>query len=206
MIGVDGGRVPLALEDAKIKAKSELKRVYGEAVLAQLNIRRDNARLERLEQRAIADEEEAKRNGNLNAAKRTAALHLIQGNVRKYFARQEVKRRIRFNWRKEFDPVHLCYFYQHRNNGQVRWDKPQLLGRSDLPAPKRWYHVRDQSFEPGASYWLQPRTGEMTFDAHRIGAHMCVRHVNEFATAFCADCTLFLCEACVQVRDAVKPD
>ena len=114
----------------------------------------------------------------------------------KVLKKQEVKKRIRFNYRKEFHSEHLCYFYQHRNNGTFRWDKPALLGRSDLPAPKRWYHVRDSSFEPGASYWLKPNTADMTFDVSSLNCTMCAKHPNEFAARYCTDCIVTVCESC----------
>ena len=164
--------------------------------MARLEQSREDDRVAVVERRQLEWEAEQKRNGNLRANVRTHALHIVQGNVRKYHARQEVKRRIRFNYRKEFHSQHLCYFYQHRNNGTFRWDKPGLLGRSDLPAPKRWYHIRDSSFEPGASYWLKPKTADMTFDISSLNCTMCVKHPNEFAVRYCADCTVSVCELC----------
>ena len=146
--------------------------------------------------RQLKWEADSKINGNLNVAKQNRALHLILGNVRKYRARQEVKRRIRFNYRKEFDVEYNVFYYKHRNNGTFRWDKPSLLGRSDLPAPKRWYHIRDTSFDPGKSYWLKPRTAEMSFDHQSLNCTMCDKHPNEFAVQYCVDCTVRCCEPC----------
>ena len=189
--------VPLSESDARIKAKQDCERTYGAAKRARMEIDMEEDRKDIQMRRLLADEEEAKRNGNLNEAKRRHALHIIQGNVRKYHARQELKNRIRFNWRKEFDPEYLCYYYKHRNNGEMRWEKPKLLGRSDLPPPSRFYHIRDQSFDPGASYWLKPMTGDMTFKKEEIGALMCHRHPNDFAEAYCCDCALLLCTDCL---------
>jgi len=188
--------VPLTEANAKVKAKIIAQETYSKAAIAKLEIQRDEDRILVAENKQLEWEAEAKMNGNLNEQKRQHALHIVLGNVRKYHARQEVKRRIRFNYRKEFDVEYNVFFYKHRNNGTFRWDKPKLLGRSDLPAPKRWYHIRDTSFVPGASYWLKPRTAEMTFDLHSLNCYMCEKHVNEFATHYCVDCTVFNCESC----------
>ena len=114
--------VPLSESDARIKAKQECQRTYGAARRVQMEIDMKEDREDIRMRRVLADEAEAKRDGNLNEQKRVHALHLIQGNVRKYHARQEMKNRIRFNWRKEFDPELPCYFYKPRNNVEMRWE------------------------------------------------------------------------------------
>ena len=188
--------VPLTDAESRVKAKKIAQETYSAATKIQLEKDRETDRIAVAERRQLELEAKSKENGFLNLTLQKHALHIVQGNIRKYAARQEVKRRIRFNYRKEFSPEHLCYFYQHRNNGTFRWDKPGLLGRSDLPAPKRWYHIRDTSFEPGASYWLKPRTAEMTFEVSKCNATMCSKHPAEFAVRYCADCTVTLCEPC----------
>ena len=189
--------VPLTDTEARVKAKKIAQEKYSSATRVQMENSRKDDRVAVAERRQLEWEAEQKSNGNLSQAKQKQALHIIQGNIRKYAARQEVKRRIRFNYRKEFHPEHLCYFYQHRNNGTVRWEKPRIWhGRSDLPAPKRWYHIRDTSFEPGASYWLKPRTADMTFDVKTLNAPMCNKHPHEFAVRYCADCMVKVCEPC----------
>ena len=190
-----GAGLPLDSEDAKTKAKKEVKDAAVVKVHEKLKLSKAADRLAIDERRAQEEREEAERSGNLNELKRKKALHLMQGNIRKYFARCELKKRIRMKYRKEFDPEYLCYYYEHRSNGLTQWEKPQLLGREDLPNPTRWYVILDK--DCGRSYYLKPTTAEMSFTIPQ-GCVMCHKHASHFAHAYCVDCGKNLCKYCLQ--------